>query len=421
MDSIREEKIWTIKNDGTDGIKEIQNQCLIISILDYLRYIHPDFKNNPEREFSNIETFITKLKQEEIIDRTWDVKKPYEDTQSNELIINNIARKYNLNIHIYQLQYGVIRDIDRIFNNNGKYTVYILNYVQTHFDLMVLDPNTIHKYMGKYPVLNEKVYTRYYFTNPLTGQEISLDDNPDSIKTIDEDLSLLESLYNEEISKESIKKPEHVVELQEQISEFKKAQELYNQIYRDERAKSEKLAKLNSELDEYINKIGKRTPTKDEQNEIDLKKATINSIAEDPNYIPDTIGTSYKPDGYAIASASSAGSTRSTTSTTFGQKSSASSSSSPSSSPSLSAMSLSKSTKSEIEQMIGDITKLEKQINNLKQNIKIIAKTNMDINKNFNKDFNKIIANASVEKLLELQDKYTELNHQMEMMFKKNI
>ena len=50
MDSsaMQSRTIQTINNNGTDSVRGFSNQCMLISILDYLRYINPEFTNNPD-------------------------------------------------------------------------------------------------------------------------------------------------------------------------------------------------------------------------------------------------------------------------------------------------------------------------------------------------------------------------------------
>lgn len=150
----------TVSNDGTDGQHEFSNQCLLISILDYLRY----YLQIEEDYLQNISTFRIFLKTMNIInnDKRWNKKEEFNITSNAQTqIIKEISVLFNLNIKIQYINKRNntkwIGNTTHEFNPGGKNPVNIVAYGR-HFALRIMHNMNIVKYKSqvhKYPLISE--------------------------------------------------------------------------------------------------------------------------------------------------------------------------------------------------------------------------------------------------------------------------
>lgn len=110
QDFIKE--FYSIQNNGTDNQQDHYNQCMLISILDHLRYVRRSHIN------SNINMF---RRQQNITNNNWSIHDIFNVTNHNQIqVIQNIMNKCKLNIHIRYMNIINGGSILRLTPSNSK-------------------------------------------------------------------------------------------------------------------------------------------------------------------------------------------------------------------------------------------------------------------------------------------------------------
>jgi len=166
---INNNNVKTINNNGTDGIHDHSNQCMLISILDYLRHISHQVPEN-----TTIDTF---RRNENINNSNWEQHTEFNYENTSQMnILRRIADKYDLTLNIKYLNRN--RGIEYIGNvaytiGRGRQNINILAF-GNHFQLIIDDESPLFNNAVAQRKLSRH-YKAHYF-NETTNTYENIDD-----------------------------------------------------------------------------------------------------------------------------------------------------------------------------------------------------------------------------------------------------
>ena len=170
FEEINNNNVRTISNGGTDNIRGYSNQCMLISILDYLRYVTKQLPKS---------TSIADFRRDNNINESnWSQNSEFNyENRSQMAILRAIAVRYNLTLHIKYLNRNN-RGVEyignvayEIGNGNGSQIVPILAF-GNHFQLIIENESVLSR-----DIIDTKLsrhYKAHYF-NQQTQEYENLD------------------------------------------------------------------------------------------------------------------------------------------------------------------------------------------------------------------------------------------------------
>jgi hypothetical protein len=190
VEQINNNQIRTISNNGSDNIHGYYNQCMLISILDYLRYVTKQVS-----ETTNIEDFRN---INNINESKWSKYEEFNyENQSQQDILREIARKYDLTLNFKYLNQDK-RGGDYIGNiaytiGSGVQIVPILAFGD-HFQLIIENENILSS-----NVINTKLSKQYkaHYFNQDTKQYEELDNITDDTKKYSQEFEIYGTLIQD--------------------------------------------------------------------------------------------------------------------------------------------------------------------------------------------------------------------------------
>ena len=165
---INNNNVRTISNGGTDNIRGYSNQCMLISILDYLRYVT---KQVPEST-----SIVDFRRDNKINESNWSQNSEFNYENSSQMaILRAIAFRYNLSLQIKYLNQNN-RGVEYIGNvafeiGNGRQIVPILAF-GNHFQLIIENESVLSR-----DIIDTKLSRHYkaHYYNQQTQEYENLD------------------------------------------------------------------------------------------------------------------------------------------------------------------------------------------------------------------------------------------------------
>lgn len=165
---INNNNVRTISNGGTDSIHGYSNQCMLISILDYLRYV--------TKQLPKSTSIVDFRRDNNINESNWSQNSEFNyENRSQMAILRAITVRYNLTLQIKYLNRNN-RDVEYIGNvafeiGNGRQIVPILAF-GNHFQLIIENESVLSR-----DIIDTKLsrhYKAHYF-NQQTQEYENLD------------------------------------------------------------------------------------------------------------------------------------------------------------------------------------------------------------------------------------------------------
>lgn len=300
FEEINNNNVRTISNGGTDSIHGYSNQCMLISILDYLRYVTKQLhKSTSIADFRRVNN---------INESNWSQNSEFNyENRSQMATLRDIARKYNLTLQIKYLNQDksgnqYIGNVAyEIGTGNGSQIVPILAFGD-HFQLIIEDENVLSR-----DIIDTKLSRKYkaHYYNKTTQEYENLDNISNKNDKVYEELEIYNTLIKnlnsqlnnekEELINRELRRFQISPLLQLNKERYKRLYDikglfvsLYNYTRQYNELKEEKISqlieeigKLNSRLTE---KVQLQRTTKDKQqleieiNEINIELAKLNSL-----------------------------------------------------------------------------------------------------------------------------------------------